>query len=577
MLPDTISIRSGQTATVAGTQMDTAQAQESSLDPRLLAGYPKVTDLAATGATAVFSANKPVTIYWSTSYALDGAISGSDLIAPSLDNARILSSGNVSAAAAETEVTAALNGLAADVSYILSAVAVDSRGVRSPVKTLTFTTPDNTMPAFNSGYPTVSQLTDSYAQVTVMPNKTCTLYYALYYSGVTAPTAVQLRAGRSSLTGSLRSGSMGVTKNTFDYPEFSDLSSGTAYTLFLCLSDGSRTSAVQTVAITTPEDATPEFNIRPAVTANDETSLTLMANVSKSGSIYWAAVPAGSIFPKAPDDDFLDSIADPDVREERRLLSLCSQIIGGSDPSVSHGNVPVSADTDRAFQVAGLEAGRSYDVYFVAADKADNYSEIQSVLNKSTVAAPDPSVKLSASSLSLDHGKGAALTATVANLNGSYSIVWESNTQAVTISPAYGATVTVTNTNSGEETVPAVVTATVVQGSAPMSGADGTTLSATCSVTAAPPVRTPTLALNKTSLNLNRGDNSTINATVRYLTGDYTVVWQSSNPDIHVSAFGETATVTGVAAGTAVITATVLQSSAPVPGLTATCSVIVTE
>lgn len=574
MLPDTVTIRDGQTATVAGTQMTPAQAQESSLDPRLLAGYPKVTNLAPTAANAVFSANKPVTIYWALSYALDvprGGFTADELITPITGDNRIRSSGNLSVTAAEAEVNTALSGLTADIEFTLSAVAVDSRGMRSPVKTVEFRTPDNTVPAFNSGYPAISQLTDSYAQITVMPNKTCTLYYALYYNGAAAPTAEQLRAGGASLTGSLRSGSMGVTKNTFDYPDFSDLNSDTAYMLYLCLSDGTRTSAVRTLAITTVSNTKPQFNILPVVTGKSTSSFTLLTNVDTNCTLYWAVVPAGTVFPQEPDADLLNSITNPAMREDRRLTHLVSQIISGNAPCVANGTVTgLGALADKSFVAARLQAGTRYDLYFVAQDAASgNYSDIQTLRGQTTDAAPAPTITLSAATLPLASGASVSLNATVANAPSTYSIVWESNRTEISLSQMYGQTVTVSNKNSGDDPVTATVSATVVQGSS-------TLCSATCSVTAAPPVRTPTLTLNKTSLNLSRGSNNTITATVRYLTGDYTVVWQSSNPDIYVSAFGETATVTGVAAGTAKVTATVLQGSNPVPGLTATCTVEVT-
>ena len=58
MLPDQIVIRPGDTANINGENMDSEAAAESSADPRLLSGYPKITDLAPSSATAQFSGNK---------------------------------------------------------------------------------------------------------------------------------------------------------------------------------------------------------------------------------------------------------------------------------------------------------------------------------------------------------------------------------------------------------------------------------------------------------------------------------------------------------------------------------------
>ena len=52
---------------------------------------------------------------------------------------------------------------------------VDGQSRRSPVKVIAFTTPDSTVPAFAQGYPYMSLVTDTMAQVTVMPTKSCKL------------------------------------------------------------------------------------------------------------------------------------------------------------------------------------------------------------------------------------------------------------------------------------------------------------------------------------------------------------------------------------------------------------------
>ena len=50
-------------------------------------------------------------------------------------------------------LTAKLSGLTKDGSYYISAMLVDARGRHSPVKVTAFTTPDDTVPAFATGYP----------------------------------------------------------------------------------------------------------------------------------------------------------------------------------------------------------------------------------------------------------------------------------------------------------------------------------------------------------------------------------------------------------------------------------------
>ena len=76
---------------------------------------------------------------------------------------------------------------------------VDARGYHSPVNLDSFTTPDDTTPNFATGYPYMSLVTNTDAQVTVMTTKSCQLYYALLPKGAAAPTAADFKA--SAVTG----------------------------------------------------------------------------------------------------------------------------------------------------------------------------------------------------------------------------------------------------------------------------------------------------------------------------------------------------------------------------------------
>ena len=96
MLPDQITIRPGVEATIDGEKMDSEAAAESSADPRLLAGYPEVTDLAPTSATARFSANKKGTVYWAVTSVTDGSVEVDDLLNPSSYSPKIVKSGTLS-------------------------------------------------------------------------------------------------------------------------------------------------------------------------------------------------------------------------------------------------------------------------------------------------------------------------------------------------------------------------------------------------------------------------------------------------------------------------------------------------
>ena len=234
-LPDKIVIRPGIDADINGSEMNSSQAAESSADPRLLAGYPKVKNVSPNSATLVFSVNKPGTIYWAISAVADGSVDEDDLIEPPSYGGNIIKSGTIKATESKTEYTAALSGLIQDGSYYVSAILVDGRENRSPLKVTAFTTPDGTVPAFLSTVKTKE--TTQVAQITVMPNKSCLLYYALLPAGSKAPTGAELKAG--AVSGNLGYGSLDVVKNVNTSINVNriPLQEKTSYDLFLWLTD----------------------------------------------------------------------------------------------------------------------------------------------------------------------------------------------------------------------------------------------------------------------------------------------------------------------------------------------------
>lgn len=169
---------------------------------------------------------------------------------------------------------------------------------------------------------------------------------------------------------------------------------------------------------------------------------------------------------------------------------------------------------------------------------------------------PVTGVQLGSSSLSLEVGGSANLMATVLPSNATdKSVSWSSSNSGVAIVDNNGK---VTAVAAGS----AVITVTTTDG--------GKT--ATCTVTVTnPAIPVQSVSLDKTTLNLNVGENSTLVATVLPANADnQAVTWSSSNTAIAtVDASGK---VTAVAAGSAVITVTTTDG-----GKTATCTVTVTN
>ncbi len=392
MLPDTIVIRPGLTANVAGQDLNAAQAIESSSDPRLLAGYPKVKNIAPTSALSIYDANKAGTVYWAVSTTTDGSIGEDELIKPTAGNTRIALNGNLPIAASNTEYTAAFEKLVPDSNYYLSAIMVDARDRHSPVKVMSFTTPDNSVPAFAREYPRVvfnearrqydkdhklilndngDPVIDFTVQVAAMPTKSCQLYYALYFAGGNAPTGQAFRSGNLGATAHGYSGVDDVSKNQVWTKTFSGLKELQSYDLYLWLTDadGARSSAVQKLTFKTIDGTPPRFITEPTVSKIDVTSLSLTTSLNEDGTVYWVAVTSDTEYPKPDKNNELD--------EDWAQIQIANGMNG-----LRAGSVNVKAKTDAIINVTGLQGETEYTIYFIAKDLAGNYSLITVTDNK---------------------------------------------------------------------------------------------------------------------------------------------------------------------------------------------------
>lgn len=404
MLPDTIVVRPGVTGNIGGTVMDSAAAIESSEDPRLLAGYPAARNVAPTSADAVFSANKSGTIYWAVTALTDGSVNETVLLNPATSHS-VVKSGNIKVAASKTELTAKLSGLTKDGSYYISAMLVDARGRHSPVKVTAFTTPDDTVPAFATGYPYTNMTfskTDTtgkeqIVQAMVMPTKDCRLYYALLPKGSVAPTAANFKTG--SITGNLGYGVVDVKKNTpllIPRVNTAYLKEETTYDLYLWLNDADngKSSAVKKLSVTTLDTTPPVLqSIRVSDVAARSVSVTF--SVNEPATLYWAVVKHGA--------DFLSNGAVPDS------LAAKIQIETGVGALKKGSANAAKAATDVKFTVSGLEGQSAYDLYYVVKDKAGNYNvystEFEFPLVLNTLDNEPPTVKQEFTHDGTDSGK----------------------------------------------------------------------------------------------------------------------------------------------------------------------------
>lgn len=401
MLPDDIYIRPGIDGSINGGVMDSDAAEESSLDPRLLAGYPAAKDIAPTGFRADFSGNKKGTVYWAVSAITDGSIGADNLISPPSYGSKALRGGSVGLPAGDTVGSTQVSGLSVGGSYYLSAVLVDARNQRSPVKVISFSTPDNTVPAFGQGYPYMSKISKDVAQVTVMPTKSCKLYYALLPQGAQAPTAADMKA--AAVVGNLGYGVKDVTKNTEEVFTVNDqtLEELKNYVLYLWLTDvdGANSSAVTSLPVAIPDETPPVVSM-PVQTASTGNSVTLSSSMNEPGTIYWAVVAMDTNYPlpnlesdPLDKDNILDDYGNAITsRLESMAAKMCVESGRGS---LIKGSAAVSAaGTDVTINVSGrLEPETTYRLYYVGKDTVGNYSVEVKMVEIKTADTSGPIVK----------------------------------------------------------------------------------------------------------------------------------------------------------------------------------------
>lgn len=396
-LPDKIVIRPGIEADVGGSNMNSSQGAEASADPKLLAGYPAVRKIAPNSAELVFRVNKPGTIYWAVSAVADGSVSEADLLEPPVYGNKVLASGKITATAANTDYTAAVNRLTSAGSYYVTAMLVDGRDQRSPIKVTSFSTPDDTVPAFTTGYPYMSKTTCETAQATVMTTKSCLLYYALLPSGAAAPTPAELKA--AAVTGNLGYGSQSVTKSVATPINVNrvPLEEKTTYDLYLWLTDhdGAKSMArPQRLTFTTPDETPPKVtNMQqtfPTTPANQADRIVNMAyTMDEPGSLIWAIVTDSEFnadnktflqwteaVPNAGDDTrgtLKFKKEGTDDIDEAKTLAAKIKLESGMG-AIQGGSAPRSP-----FNITNLLTQNThtsiYYVYYMGKDTAGNYSD----------------------------------------------------------------------------------------------------------------------------------------------------------------------------------------------------------
>ena len=386
ILPEHVDIRPGLTATVNGEEIGSVAAAELSSEPRLMAGYPAVDNLRPTQAEGLYSGNKPGTIYWAVSELADGSVSVEDLIKNPAYGGNIFKDGQQNqsgsiAAAAKVIYGRQITGLEPDGSYYISAILVDDRGNRSPLKVISFRTPDDTVPAFAEG-PRMSLVSCETAQVTAMANKNCTMYWVLLPAGAVAPTVQNFKSG--SFGGNLGHGSMSVSKNVPISVKVNAhrLQEDTYYDLYLWLNDLDGTLSSEIIHVTHESAAGTKYSFRtpdetaPVVLKVEQTGagestaeVTFSINEAPS-TLYWAVVTEGN-------ETFIPSDFDPNSSSVRIRVengTKAKAIVSGS-MAAEGANVETVINNITGLLYSTYGTHR-FKFWYVAKDAAGNYSPV---------------------------------------------------------------------------------------------------------------------------------------------------------------------------------------------------------
>ncbi len=387
MLPDEIEIRPGITAVIDGETMTSIDAEESSSSPRILAGYPKEDELGPTKASFLYATNKPGRVFWVVTLEENDDVSEEEIIKPTSAK-NIISSGAFNVEVSQDEILNSVSGLKADTDYVVSAVLQDERGDISAIKTNYFTTVDNTVPSFLSGYPKTISQSSTTIDISVVTSKDSTVYWAVFPKGSVAPTATELK--KQKLSGELDSGvEKRCYKNEIASFTATGLQEETSYDIYLLASDGTNDSKVVKLTASTKDTTPPKFiEGYPKQDKVTDKTVDVKVKVNEDCTIYYVVCKKGTVFP-AP---IPPSTTPPDLSSPEGIQA----IVTGNNTEIN-GKSSVKENTEGTIKISKLEPQTTYDLYMVAQDKSGNNSGgVKITIKTKDIIAPTATQEFSA-------------------------------------------------------------------------------------------------------------------------------------------------------------------------------------
>lgn len=378
MLPDEIIIRPGITAVINGETMTSVDAEESSANPRIIAGYPMEEELGPTNASFIYETNKSGRVYWVVTLEDEDDLDEDEIIKPK-NVKSVITSGSFDVKSSNTDVLSKITGLKAATDYVVSAVLQDERGNISYIKSEEFTTVDNTIPEFLSGYPKASSRDSTTMDITVNMSKQCTVYWAIFPKGSTAPTADELK--KDKLEGEIDSGKeKRCYKNQEKVFNATGLKEETYYDIYLLATDGTNDSKLTKITAATKDTTPPEFIAGyPKQYKMTDKTVDVNVKVNEDCTVYYVVCKKGAIFP-AP---IPPSTTPPSLDSQEGIEA----IVTGNNTEIN-GKGSVKENTETTIKISKLEPETTYDLYMVAQDKSGNNSKGVKLTIKTTDIVP---------------------------------------------------------------------------------------------------------------------------------------------------------------------------------------------
>lgn len=378
MLPNEIEIRPGVITEINGKEMGSLDGAESSDAPRILSGYPKTDELAQNATKMVFSTNKPGTIYWGLSYKEIDEPTEDQLLKPATV-AQFKQSGSLNVEESNNEMRIDIGGLETDVQYTLYALLQDDRGDVSVIEDLDFRTPNNTVPAFVSGYPRAEGKTSTSLDIIAMPTKDCAIYWAVMPQGAVAPTVRQMR--NEEYDGDIAHGHRNNCKKNKEYSfTVNGLEELVVYDIYVMLTDGVNDSAVSKLTGTTKDTTPPEFTpTTPRQDKVQDTTVDVKVGTTENATVYYVVCERGTDWP-VPVPPAVEPPALDSEEAKQAILTANNAMISGT--------ASVRVDQETTVQIRGLQPETPYDLYMALADAAGNVCDIKKIVIKTRDVIP---------------------------------------------------------------------------------------------------------------------------------------------------------------------------------------------